>query len=58
MNKRSHSKLTLSTESLRILNPGHLRVVCGGTQLVTVDDPITRRPPPITDFTCTCPLKG
>jgi hypothetical protein len=46
MKKRSHSKLILSTESLRILNPGNLRVVCGGTQLVTVDDPITRRPPP------------
>ena len=58
MKKRSHGKLILTTESLRILNPGRLQAVRGGTQLVLETDPATRRPPPYTDFTCTCPIKG
>ena len=58
MKKRSHGKLILTTESLRILTPGRLQAVRGGTDLITETDPATRRPPPITEFSCTCPIKG
>jgi hypothetical protein len=59
MKKTSASnKLTLSRESLKRLGGADLAKVAGGTQLVTLDDPATRRPPPYTDFSCLCPIKG
>jgi hypothetical protein len=60
MSKRVSRKLTLTAESLRILNPRQLRGAHGGT-LVTTGDPGA---PPTdrdtggkarpTDYTCTC----
>jgi hypothetical protein len=42
MNKTKKSNLTLSTQTLRVLTARELRTAAGGTDLVTVDDPITR----------------
>jgi hypothetical protein len=57
MKTRSRRKLVLTTESLRILSPGGLQMVQGGTQLISATDPITILPPPMTELTCTCPLR-
>jgi hypothetical protein len=62
MKNRMTRKLTLRTESLIILNPAQLRGVRGGTDLVTVDDPITAPPGDsdkggvgqLTAYTCIC----
>ena len=63
MTKRPRHKLLLTTESLRVLSPESLRDVRGGTDLVTVADPV---PAPKTDrtnsgkspFTGTCACVG
>jgi hypothetical protein len=62
MIKRPRRKLTLTTESLRVLNPARLGLARGGTVLVNPDDPIsapptdrdTGGPKRTTDYTCTC----
>ena len=43
MKKTPTKKLNLSRERLMRLDGAQLAQVAGGTQLVTVDDPITRR---------------
>lgn len=61
MTKHPRRKLQLTTESLRVLSPASLRNVRGGTDLVTVADPVpapksdrgTSGKAPITD-TCAC----
>jgi hypothetical protein len=44
MNHPKARKLVLRRESLTVLNPAALQAVRGGTDLVTVDDPITAPP--------------
>jgi hypothetical protein len=62
MKKRIARKLALNAESLIVLSPSQLGAIRGGTDLVTVNDPITAPPgdsdkggdQALTAYTCIC----
>jgi hypothetical protein len=50
---KKHTKtLALSRETIRLLSEADLRHAAGGTNLVTVDDPITARTEQATCINC------
>ena len=56
MTKKSNRKLALSTETLRVLNPAHLRAAAGGTVLHQAPGGLAPKPgrDTVQDFSCTC----